>query len=235
MSTFPDPLPHGPIEELFPDVFLVRGTFRMAPLVSFARNMIVLREGTELTLVNAVRLDAAGEAALAELGTVKHLVKLGFFHTLDDPYMRSRFSPQFWAPVPKDARTEKLVDGAPGPLARASVFSFQRADDGEAALLVTQPQGKLLITCDSVQSWADTAGCSLLGGLTARAMGFVQPAKIGPIWLKHMTSGKPLEMKPDFDRLLEHDFAHLISGHGSLLRDDARGALRRSCARIFGS
>ena len=76
---------------------------------------------------------------------------------------------------------------------------------------------------------------SLLGGLTARAMGFVQPAKIGPIWLKHMSSGKPLEMKPDFDRLLGHDFAHLIAGHGSLLRDDARGALRRSCARIFGS
>jgi hypothetical protein len=234
MSSFPDPLPHGPIEEIFPDVFLVRGTFRAAPLVSFARNMIVLRQGAELTLVNAVRLSADGERQLAALGDVKHLVKLGFFHTLDDPYYRSRFSPRFWAPAPPDARTEKLVDGGPSPVTRASVFSFAQARDGEAALLLAQPQGNLLITCDSVQNWVDASGCSLLGGLTLRAMGFMVPAKIGPIWLKHMTSARPAAMKPDFDRLLTRDFVHLIAGHGELLRDDARGALARSSARTFG-
>lgn len=233
MSTFPEPLPHGPIEELFPDVFVVQSTVRMNALVSFPRNMIIVREGKSLTLINAVRLSAEGEKALEALGKVEHLVKLGFFHTLDDPYTRHRFSPKFWAPAPGDASTEKLVEGGPSPLSKASVFCFARAKQGEAALLLEQPQGTLLITCDSVQNWASTAGCSLVGAITLRAMGFITPAKIGPIWLKSMTGGKIGEMKPDFDRLISHDFAHLIAGHGVLLRDGAKDALVRSMARTF--
>lgn len=233
MATFPDAQPHGPIQELFPDVFVVRGTFRLGPLVSIPRNMIILRRGAELTIVNAVRLSSAGEAELEKLGAVQHLVKLGFFHTLDDPYYRSRFSPTFWAPAPTDAKAEKLVDGSAGPVDRTTVFSFQRAKKGEAALVVAQPQGNLLVTCDSVQNWVDTEGCSFFGGLVTRAMGFIQPAKIGPIWLKQMTDGRPVEMKPDFDRLLALDFAHLIAGHGALLRDDAKAALARSCEKTL--
>ena len=41
--------------------------------------------------LNAVRLDARGEAQLAELGDVKHVVKLGFFHGRDDAYYRDHF------------------------------------------------------------------------------------------------------------------------------------------------
>ena len=44
MSAFADPLPHGGIDEIFPDVFLVRGSFRAGPGVSFGRNMIVTPE-----------------------------------------------------------------------------------------------------------------------------------------------------------------------------------------------
>lgn len=233
MTSFPEAQPHGPIHELFPDVFVVRGSFRMAPLMSIARNMIILREGQDLTLVNAVRLSAAGESELEELGRVKHLVKLGFFHTLDDPYYRSRFAPTFWAPVPPDAKTEKLVEGGPSPVARASVFVFEAATKGEAALVVEQTAGNLLVTCDSVQNWVDVEGCSLIGGVVARVMGFIEPAKIGPIWLKQMTSNNPAAMKPDFDRLLGRDFRHLIAGHGALLRDEAKAALARSCERVL--
>ncbi|MFT3770995.1 MAG: hypothetical protein QM820_36725 [Minicystis sp.] len=233
MTTFPAPLPHGPIREIFPDVFVVRGSFRMAPLVSIARNMIILRRGTDLTLVNSVRLSAAGEAELTKLGAVKHLVKLGAFHTLDDPYYKSRFAPTFWAPAPQDAKTEKLVDGGPSPSEGVSVFSFERTKKGEAALVVAQPQGNLLVTCDRVQNWVDTEGCSLFGGLATRALGFIEPAKIGPMWLKAMTGGKPSALKPDFDRLLARDFVHLIAGHGDLLRDEARTALARSCEKTL--
>ena len=92
MSAFAETLPHGDIDEIFPDVFLVRGTFRAGPGLSFGRNMIVLREGDALTLVNSVRLSPEGERALDRLGTVRHLVRLGFFHTRDDPYYRSPVS-----------------------------------------------------------------------------------------------------------------------------------------------
>jgi hypothetical protein len=227
--------PHGPIEPLFPDVFLVRGSFPLGPLVSFPRNMLILREGRALTLVNSVRLTEAGERELAALGEVKHVVKLGFFHDRDDPYYRATFSPTFWAPAPADSSTRKLVDGEPGPVERARVFSFRAAALGEGALVVEQAEGNLLVTCDSVQNWVDTAGCSLLGGVATRALGLVGPAKIGPIWLKKMTGGKPAAMRPDFDRLLSLDFRHLMAGHGVLLRDDAKKALAASCDRALGS
>lgn len=236
MTDFAAPRPHGPIEELFPNVYLVTGSFRLGPGVVIPRNMIILRDGSALTLVNSVRLSAEGERALAELGEVRHLVKLGHFHTLDDPYYRSRYSPTYWAPKPspdagQSGKTELLVDGAAGPLARASAFVFESAKLGEAALVLEQPQGNLLITCDSVQNWSDTRGCSLMGGLVCRAMGFLVPAKLGPIWVKKMTDGHPAALRPDFDRLLARDFKHLIAGHGSLLRDGAKAALEQSCAK----
>lgn len=99
--------------------------------------------------------------------------------------------------------------------------------------MVQQPQGNLLITCDSVQNWADTAGCSLMGSLATRAMGLISPAKIGPLWLKEMSRGQPQVLRPDFDRLLQLDFSHLIAGHGALLRDQAKQALVASCERTF--
>ena len=235
MGDFPKALRHGPLREILPDVFVVRGTFPIGPLVTITRNMIVLRDGGELTLVNAVRLSEEGERQLCALGDVRQLVKLGFFHDRDDPYFRARFAPRFWTSVPADAHSEELRDGEPGPLARGMVHRFVRARQGEAALLVDTNEGRLLVTCDSLQNWTDTADCSLLGALTVRAMGFLRPAKIGPIWLDKMTGGKIDEMRPDFERLLARGFDHLIAGHGELLRGEAKAAVGATCARTFGS
>lgn len=135
---------------------------------------------------------------------------------------------------PRPPTSEALFNGGPSPHSKATVFSFDLTSDGEAALLLSLTQGNLLVTCDSVQNWVDTKGCSLMGGLVTRAMGFIQPAKIGPMWLKKMSGNEPSQLRPDFERLLSHDFQHLIAGHGELLRDDAKEALRRSCARVFG-
>ena len=97
-----------------------------------------------------------------------------------------------------------------------------------------QPAGNLLITCDSVQNWASTDGCSFMGAVATHLMGFLVPAKIGPIWLKKATDGQPSRMWRDFNRLLGLDFRHLVAGHGNLLRDDAKGALARSCDKTLG-
>ena len=50
---------------------------RMNWYMGISRNMVVVRSGDELTLLNPIRLDDTGEAALAELGRVRHLVRLG--------------------------------------------------------------------------------------------------------------------------------------------------------------
>jgi hypothetical protein len=49
-----------------------------------------------------------------------------------------------------------------------------------------------------------------------------------------VTQGRPAAARPDFDRLLERDSAHLIAGHGTLVRDGVREALARSCDEALG-
>mgnify|MGYP003335280616 CR=1 FL=1 len=231
MSSFATALPHGPITEVFPDVFVVQGDFRMGPLVSINRNMIVLRQGRNLTLLNAIRLSVAGEKELAALGEVRHLVKLGHFHNRDYAYTRDRFKPRFWSPSEADAPDERLVEGAAGPVDRAEVFVFAGTGSREAAFVLKQSQGGLLLTCDSIQHWPNTQGCSFVGGLICKQMGFLSArAKIGPIWAKELTGKRPETLRPDFDRLLTRDFVHLLSGHGALLRDDARMEITTSAA-----
>ena len=51
--------PHGPLEEVFPNIFFVMGTNKTHhDGVDFqaSRNMIAVRNGHDLTLINTVRL-----------------------------------------------------------------------------------------------------------------------------------------------------------------------------------
>ena len=229
MSDFPVAAAHGPIRELFPDVYVVRGAMPMGPMMAIPRNMIVLRQGSELTLVNAMRLGPAGEAELERLGTVRHFVKLGPYHTRDEAWLRHRYAPTMWSAAPSDAAVERLVDGGPAPVDRAAVHTFGGVGSDESALVLGQHAGGLLVTCDSAQHWDSTEGATWLGGVVAWGMGFLQrPVTIGPIWAKHVTKGKLSALRPDFDRLLSRDFVHLVSGHGGLLRDVAKRELAAS-------
>jgi hypothetical protein len=225
---------HGALEELAPDLFLVRGSFRAAPFLSIGRNMIVVRQGDELIVLNAVRLDEAGEKALSNLGAVTHVLRLGSFHGSDDPYFQDRFGATLWSVAGVVNGARPLVDGTAGPLREGEIFVFGAGSVGEAAAIIRRPGGAVLVTCDSVQNWIEPRGCSMLGALMLRAMGFFKPAKIGPVWAKKATGGRPSELWPQFERLLEKDFQHLVPGHGDPLRDHAHQALRRSLVRDLG-
>lgn len=56
--------PYSPPEQLAPDLFVVYGSFRANPWVRFTRNMAIVRNAGELTLINSVRMDEAGLASL---------------------------------------------------------------------------------------------------------------------------------------------------------------------------
>jgi len=90
-ENFPAAQRHEAIQSLGDEIFWVPGTMRLNALLTISRNMVIVREGRELTLINAMRLNAGGEAALAELGEVRHIMRLGAFHGLDDAYLRQRF------------------------------------------------------------------------------------------------------------------------------------------------
>jgi len=83
--------PHDPIKEIYPDIYLVHGSIRMGPGLRISRNMIILRQGEDLTLINPVRLSAEGLNDLDALGKVINIVRLGDFHGLDNQFYIRRY------------------------------------------------------------------------------------------------------------------------------------------------
>ena len=50
-----------------------------------------------MILVNSVRLDVAGLAALEALGRVTDVIRLAGNHGMDDPFYKDRYGAKVWA------------------------------------------------------------------------------------------------------------------------------------------
>jgi hypothetical protein len=220
---------HGPIREVFPDVFMVESGFRFAPGFGITRNMFVVRQGSELTVISSARLSVEGEAELEKLGKVAHVIRIGGFHGADDPYWLDRYKATFWSPPGLANPANKDRDLVPGssPIEDAEVFAFGGGNLPEAALLLKR-EGGILITADSYQNWTTFEGCTLLARGVTRLMGF-GPTVIGGPWVKRQGPG----IRKDFDRLVELEFAHLLPGHGTALKSEAKAGLRTAIAHRF--
>ena len=235
-TPFPDVEPHTDIEAIFEDAWVVSGSVVMAPLIRLTRNMVILRHGAELTLVNSVRLDDAGLAALDALGTVTHVIKIGL-HGMDDAFYVDRHGAKLWSleGIPHAhglQATGLLSPDITLPVPDLGVFVFEHTVKPEAALLLHR-EGGLLITCDSVQNWTTTDRCSPVAKVVTHAFGFLHPAQIGPPWRKKMTP-KGGTLRPDFERLAALPFKHLVGGHGTVLRDHAQERLQATIIRVYG-
>lgn len=232
---FHDPSFHGPINEIFPDIFYVQGTVTMGPGMRITRSMIIVRQDGELSLINAIRLGIEGEKELESLGKVKHLLKIGS-HGMDDPYYIDKYKPKVWSRKEAGLSYEPDViieEGGDLPFANAEVFKFKNATSPEFPILLDR-SGGVLITCDSVQNWSkkDLKIGSFIGGIVTRLLGFLGPAKIGPMWLKAVSPQSGPNLLNDFERLLTLNFKHLLSGHGSPLIDDAKAALKKEVGSV---
>jgi hypothetical protein len=228
--------PHDPIEEIAPDLFMVRGSVRMNPLMRITRNMAIVRHGGELSLVDPIRLEQAEEGRLETLGTIRRILRLGPLHGLDDAYYVDRFGAELWAPGPSTAYPEPAIDRIlrPGddlPFADADLFCFEGTVQAESALRIRQ-RGGVLLTCDAIQHYGDYRHNSFLARTVMPFIGFPKTTVVGPIWLKMMTpQGASLE--GEFRRLLDWEFDQLLSAHGSLLRSGAHASVRAAVDRAF--
>jgi hypothetical protein len=237
MSTFAPAMPHGDIEEVFDDVFFVTGTMRSVfggANLQYSRNMTIVRDQGELTLINAVRLDDAGLAALDHLGKVTNVVKLGAMHGLDDAFYVDRYRARLWAVrglehesgLPTDV---ELAPGGPMPFSGCSLFVFETSSKPEGVLRLDR-DGGILIGVDALQNWRapdrffDESSIALM-----RQFGFFQPANVGPGWRQ---AYKP--QASDFARLKQLSFRHVLCAHGEPLRDTAHAEFSDRFQREFG-
>jgi len=223
MQDFPEQLPHGPIEEILPGIFVVKGLIRIEAdqIHEFSRNMTIIRDGDALTLVNTVRLDDAGLAALDALGTVLNIVKLGAYHGRDDAFYLDRYKADLWAPEGMtysrgEMSSRKMRDGEIGPASDSTSFVFDTPNAPEAILYLSR-QGGVLVTCDSFQS---TSGpdeyFNAVSAESKQRLGFFGHPVIGPGWKKAASPSTS-----EFNRLLGLNFRHMLTGHGEPLIEDA--------------
>lgn len=231
-------MPHGPIQEIFPDVFVVMGTMRnvfFGDMWQFSRNMTIVREDGQLTLFNAVRLDDAGLAALEALGTVRNVVQLGSMHGHDDAFYVDRYSASFWSAAGMPHAETLTVDhvlevGAELPVRDAELFLFQTTKLPEAVLLLKR-EGGIAIACDALQNWEHPDAFMDEGTVEKMSsMGFFARANLGPAWVHGMEPGRE-----DFDRLRQLAFEHALCAHGIPLKGGASGAYHVTFDRVFPS
>src|SRR5262249_19088378 len=145
------------LSQVFEDVWWAWGTTQFFKGVLFPRNMTIVRERGELVIIHPVMMPPAEQAKVEALGPIKHIVRLGAFHGMDDPAYVKRYSPTVWAPPGVDQKAgvtthRELRPGAELPLAGATLFSFERSRTPETALHIER-HGGILFTCDSVQNW----------------------------------------------------------------------------------
>jgi hypothetical protein len=236
--SYPSAYPHDPIEAIGDDLFMARGSIRMNAMGRISRNMAIVRHRGELTLVNPIRLDDAGETQLKALGDVTRIMRLGSMHGLDDPYYVNELGAELWAQAggttyPNPDIDCELSAGMELPFPDARLFCFETTTQPESALLISRDGGTLL-TCDGIQHYGDYSNNSLIPRLLMPFIGFPRTTLVGPIWLKMLTP-EGASLRGDFERLLGLDFDALLSAHGSLLRSGAHQAVEQAVARAFDS
>ena len=221
---------------MFPDVYFVTGTMRGdfgGSIWQFSRNMTVVRDGDDLSLVNSVRLDEDGLAALDRLGRVRNVVRIGSLHGMDDAFYLDRYGATLWSLPGMEtdadaAGTKTLSAGGETPFPDCSVFVFEHTKLPECILRLDR-EGGIMIACDALQNWCthDRFFSEESKGLMTE-MGFFQQANVGPVW---MQVNEPAA--DDFARLKEIPFRHALCGHGEPLVGTAAEDYAATFKRLF--
>ncbi|GLQ30882.1 hypothetical protein [Litoribrevibacter albus] len=232
---YPPAYPHDELKALYPGVYFLHGSIKMGPGMRMNRNMIVLEDDGDLTLINPVRMNEEGLSSLEALGKVKRIIRLGDFHGLDDSFYLERYQCEFWAQsgqdtYPNPKATRLISSETESPFPNSTFFVFETAQYPEAALLLNDH--KLLITTDSVQYHADWSYFSRFTKFVFKLLGFKTGINIGPPWLKRVTP-KGSSMKSDFEKLLALDFDALVAAHGACLESGAKDELRLEVQNTF--
>lgn len=236
MKHYKEAMPHGPVQEVFKDVFFVTGTMKnefFGSMWQFSRNMTIVRENGNLTIINSVRLNDEALADLDRLGKVINVVRIGDMHGVDDPFYVDRYKAKFWAMpgmrIQEGLKVDKelRVDGEM-PFNNCTFFEFKTVARPEGIIRLEQ-DGGIMIACDSLQNWVEPDQFFDETTVpTMEKMNFFKKAGLGLAWL-HESQPKA----DDFVRLKEVPFKHALCGHGYPLKHEAQEEYHKTIAQFF--
>jgi len=236
MCNYAGPLEHGEIQEVFEDVFMVTGTMKndfFGSPFQFSRNMTIVRENGILTILNSVRLNDDGLKALDLLGEVKHVVRLGDLHGIDDPFYVDRYKAKFWAlpdmTIESGLKIDKpLSETGDLPVSNANIFIFKSVKRPECIIKLNK-EGGIMLSCDAFQNWGEPDEFFDEESIRKmKEMDFFVPHNIGPLWL--------MESKPeaeDFLRLKNMTYKHALCGHGTPVLNNAKAVFEDRFKIVF--
>jgi len=228
--TFPEVAPHGDIEKVLEDIYMVKGEIAMSMMggwvkMAFSRNMYIIKQGNgDLVLIHTIRLREDALKELDKLGKVKHIIRLGAFHGKDDPFYKDRYGATVWAV--KDTTyfdgfehdknkayftpDEWMTDDSKLPIEQAVLKVIESKAPCDGVLVLERPDGKVMFSGDSLQNYENVDSFfNWFGSTMMRMMGFIKPCSVGPAW-KKVCKVEKREMQ----KLLELKFEHLLPCHG---------------------
>jgi hypothetical protein len=94
MKNYFKQLPHQKIQKNYENIYSLMGSMKLFGVFKYSRNMVILKDGDNLCIVNPVRLNEGEKKKLLELGKIHSILKLGRLHSVDLPYYMDKFSPK---------------------------------------------------------------------------------------------------------------------------------------------
>lgn len=202
------------------------GSMKLFGVFKYSRNMVILKDGDDLCLVNPVRLDKSEEKKLLELGKIHSILKLGRLHSVDLPYYMDKFSPKLWASS-RDSFVQEykyqididLETNPELPFLDMQIYSFRTTKQNEAIAFLPQDRG-IVLACDAL---VNMKKIDPMANWLVRTLSKVlpEPTYIGPNWFKAM---KP--SRDDFKEILKFKFDKMIPAHGPILDNGANEKIK---------
>ena len=223
------------------DVFYVEAELWLGA-VKFPRSMIIVRTNGELALINAIRLREEIEAKIRALGEIRHVIRPGC-HEQDVAYYVRKFGAKVTGfshhKFEHGVRVDRDIaqDGLPFAVDQLLILDGLPRRCTEANFVLATENGRVLVTCDSVQNWVN-ARTNWLGRIALPWYGFSGKCIFDKYWVDDMKKkdGASEKMLADeFRKVLALDFDNLLSGHGCIMDGSAKQASMQSFHRLFGS
>jgi hypothetical protein len=147
MKNYFKQLPHQKIQKNYENIYSLMGSMKLFGVFKYSRNMVILKDGDNLCIVNPVRLNEGEEKKLLELGKIHSILKLGRLHSVDLPYYMDKFSPKLWASS-KDSFVQDhnysididLETNPNLPLLNMQIYSFKTSKENEAIAYLPQDE-----------------------------------------------------------------------------------------------
>ena len=215
---YPAIQPHGGLEKVVDNIYIVQGSYKMMPGTRISLTMTIVVRGSDVTIINSMRVNSEVEEEIKKLGTIKNVVRICANHGSSDEYYIDTFNATYYdlpggADIAGATKTPKGAKELPDefPISDAKVIMIENLKYPEAAVLLPDGDGTL-ITADFIQNGRPAPHKSFMGSALTSMLGFnTGCCSTPPLFFKAYGDGKDI-YQPNAPGIMELDFENIVTG-----------------------